>query len=197
MKFISPQPNKWYEIFQILKAYAEKELGAYNLPPMALVLSGWTMSNDYDKQQRWEETLQWAEKNNGMHLIPVLKEEEKYYVTELDAFRPFEFHTFDKKNKPTPDEIKTAIQNLEENWESLFEEEFGKNTTPVSFSGKKSRCLLVKYKPSYSPPWGSWTNHLANGRPSKFTELRLKVNEIIKPLMVDHIIFKEEEECKS
>jgi hypothetical protein len=193
MKFISPQPNKWYEIFQILKAYAVKELGANNLPPMALVLSGWTMSNDYDKQLRWEETLKWAEKNNVLHLIPVLKEEEKYYVSELDSFRPYEFHTFDKKYKPTLDEIKTAVQNLEKNWETIWDVEFGINTKPILFSGKKSRSLLVSYKSNYSPPWGSWTNHLANGRPSKFTELRLKVNEIIKPVMVDHIIFKEEE----
>jgi hypothetical protein len=197
MKFISPQPNKWYEIFQILKAYAEKELGANNFPPMSLVLSGWTMSNDYDKQLRWEETLKWAEKNNGLHLIPELKEEEKYYVTEYDAFRPYEFHTFDKKYKPTPDEIKAALQNLKKNWVSLFEEDFGNNTTPFSFSGKKSRSLLVSYKTNYLPPWGSWTNHLANGRPSKFTELRIKVNEIIKPVRVDHIIFKEEEKCKN
>ncbi len=193
MKFISPQPNRWYEIFQILNTYAEKELGANNLPPMALVLSGWTMSNDYDKQQRWEETLQWAEKNKVLHLIPFLKEEDKYYVSEYDAFRPYEFYTFDKKYKPTPDEIKTALQNLKDHWQTLWEIEFGNNTKPILFSGKKSRNLLVSYKSNYSPPWGSWTNHLANGRPSKFTELRLKVNEIIKPVMVDHIIFKEEE----
>ena len=193
MKFISPQPNKWYEIFQILNTYAEKELGANNLPPMALVLSGWTMSNDYDKHKRWEETLQWAEKNKVLHLIPELKEDDKYYVTEFDAFRPYEFYTFDKKYKPTSEEIKTALQNLKDNWQTLWEIEFGNNTTPILFSGKKSRSLLVKYKANYSPPWGSWTNHLANGRPSKFTVLRSKVNEIIKPVMVDHIIFKEEE----
>ena len=189
MIFISPQPNKWYEIFQILKAYAEKDLGANNLPPMALVLSGWTMTNDFDKQQRWAETVKWAETNSCLQLIPVLREEDKYYVNELDTFRPYEFYTFDKKYKPTKTEIATAMQNLEKNWETLFETNFGKNTKPVSFSGRKSRCLLVKYKTDYAPPWGSWTNHLANGRPSKFTELRSKVNEIIKPVMVDHIIF--------
>jgi hypothetical protein len=191
MIFISPQPNKWYEIFQALKEFWEKQKSAAMPPPMAMVLSGWTMSNDSDKKQRWAETLKWAEAHNSSHLIPELEEKDKYYVEELSSFRPYEFHTFDKKYKPTKEEINTALQSLERNWETLFEADFGKNTKPVSFSGNKSRSLLVKYKPSYLPPWGSWTNHLANGRPSKFTDLRSKVNEIIKPVMVDHIIFKE------
>jgi len=193
MIFISPKPNKWYEIFQTLKEFWEKQKSAAMPPPMAMVLSGWTMSNDTDKKQRWEETLKWAEANNGLHLIPVLEEQDKYYVEELSSFRPYEFHTFDKKYKPSKEEIETATQTLNKHWQNLLDEDFGRNTTPISFSGKKSRSLLVKYKPNYSPPWGSWTNHLANGRPSKFTDLRSKVNEIIKPVMVDHIIFKEEE----
>ena len=197
MIFVSPQPNKWYEIYQGLKAYWENEIRASTAsPPVALVLSGWTFSNDYDKQERWELTLKWAEINNCGHLIPLLNEEEKYYIKEYSSYRPYEYHTYDKKYKPTKEEVVNAIELIKEKWKSLMGEEFGNKTNPDSFSGNKSRSLLVFYKPEYTPPWGSWTNHLANGKPSKFTELRSKVNELIKPLAVDHIMFKEEKKIQ-
>lgn len=58
-------------------------------PPVALILGGWTMSSDLEKQDRWIKTLQWAEQNKCLHLIPVLMEEEKYYVSELTSYTPF------------------------------------------------------------------------------------------------------------
>ncbi len=191
MIYISPQPNTWYTIYQRLKSHWENDNKKGVPPPMALVLSGWTMSNDYDKQTRWEETMKWADQNNCRYLVPDLKEDEKYYVKELSSYRPYEYYTFDSKYKPSVEEVNTAMRNLLANWQSLLDEDFSANTKPLVFSGDKSRRLVVEYKPDYKPPWGSWANHLANGRPSKFTELRQKVNEIIQPLAIDHIKFKE------
>lgn len=191
MEFISPQPKKWYEIYQELQIFWKESGSISTPPPPALVLSGWTMSNDEDKMHSWSETLNWASENNCLHLVSVLKENEKYYVTELSSFRPYQYYTYDAKYKPTKEEIRTALHLLERKWIDILENNFGENTRPVKFSGRKSRCLMVTYNDSYSPPWGSWTNHLANGRPSKFSELRIKVNEIIKPVAVDHIIFKQ------
>lgn len=164
-------------------------------PPMALVLSGWTMSSDFEKQERWSMTLRWAEQNNCSLLIPDLKEDEKYYVDALSSYTPFyhEYKHHPKAYKPTKEEVQNALGELTHRWKEVLDEEFAMKTKPVSFSGNKYRRLLVSYQSGYLPPWGSWTNHLANGKPSKFTELRSKVNELIKPLAVDHIIFKEEE----
>lgn len=163
-------------------------------PPMALVLSGWTMSGDFEKQKRWNMTLRWAEQNNCSHLISDLQEAEKYYVNGFSSYTPFyhEMKHHPKAYKPTKEEVQNALSKLTHKWDELLDEVFARNTKPVSFSGDKYRRFLVSYQTGYIPPWGSWTNHLANGRPSKFTELRSKVNELIKPLAIDHIIFKEE-----
>jgi hypothetical protein len=195
MIFISPQPNTWYVIYQRLKSHWDIEINVGDAPPMALVLSGWTMSSDFEKQDRWKMTLRWAEQNNCSHLIPDLNEDDKYFVSELSSYTPFyhEMKHHPKAYKPTKEEIQHALIELANKWKELLDEEFSINTKPVSFSGEKFRSLLVSYQPGYLPPWGSWTNHLANGKPSKFTELRSSVNELIKPLAVDHIIFKEEE----
>ena len=195
MIFVSPQPNTWYAIYQRLKSHWDNEIIVGDAPPMALVLSGWTMSSDFEKQARWKMTLQWAEQNNCSQLIPDLKEDEKYFVSEFSSYTPFyhEMKHHPKAYKPTKEEMKNALIELANKWKELLDEEFSINTKPVSFSGEKFRSLLVSYQSGYLPPWGSWTNHLANGKPSKFTELRSWVNVLIKPLAVDHIIFKEEE----
>ena len=194
MIFVSPQPNTWYAIYQRLKSHWDNVINVGDAPPMALVLSGWTMSSDFEKQDRWKMTLRWAEHKNCSHLIPDLKEDEKYFVSELSSYTPF-YHDMKhhpKAYKPTKEEMQHALIELANKWKELLNEEFSMNTKPVSFSGEKFRSLLVSYQSGYLPPWGSWTNHLANGKPSKFTELRSRVNEIIKPLAVDHIIFNEE-----
>ena len=196
MIFVSPQPNTWYAIYQRMKYHWDNEINVSDAPPMALVLSGWTMSSDFEKQDRWNMTLRWAEQNNCSHLIPDLKEDEKYFVSELSSYTPFyhEMKHHPKAYKPTKEEMKNALIELANKWKELLDEEFSINTKPVSFSGEKFRSLLVIYQSGYLPPWGSWSNHLANGKPSKFTELWSWVNVLIKPLAVDHIIFKEEEE---
>jgi len=189
--FISVQPNKWHEIHQKLNRFWEVELDKQTIPPPpALVLSGWTMSNDFDKEQQWKKTINWAEKNGCLDLLQ-LNEDEKYYVEELSSWRPFEYSNWDEsiKERPPEDAMRIHFDCIQENWSTILSDEFSNNTVPLGFSGKKLRRLVVKYKEGYLPPWGSWTNHLANGSPSKFTELRKRVNQLIEPHMVDHIDF--------
>jgi len=195
MIFVSPQPVVWHHIYQRLKSHWENQIVEGIPPPMVLVLSGWTMSSDFEKQDRWNATIRWAEQNNCSRLIPVLSEEEKYNVSELSSFTPFyhEMKHHPKAYKPTKNEVQHALEILINKWVELLNDEFSGNTKPVSFLGEKFRSLLVSYQSGYLPPWGSWTNHLENGKPSKFTELRSKVNDMIQPVAVDHIIFKEEE----
>lgn len=189
--FISAQPNKWHEIHQKLIKFWEVELGKKTIPPPpALVLSGWTMSNDIDKEQQWKKTIDWAESSKCQDLIQ-LTEDDKYYVEDLSSWRPFEHSNWDEtvKSRPSTEEIQSYFECIQNKWATILNDEFSQNTIPVGFTGKKLRRLLVKYNEGYIPPWGSWSNHLANGAPSKFTELRKKVNELITPHMVDHIDF--------
>lgn len=82
IEFICPFPNRWNEIYEDLKK--EHETSIMNIisggavkncsvdgPPTPLILNGWVFSNDNDKQKRWQETLQWAEKHNLLYLTTV------------------------------------------------------------------------------------------------------------------------------
>ncbi len=160
MEFISPQPSKWYKIYEDLKTHFENKIRLGNPPPMALILNGWSFTNDSDKKERWEMTLRWAEENNCANLIPELTEEEKYFVREISSYRPYEFYSFDEKYKASKKEVIEALVKLKENWNSVLDNDFPNFTKPVYFSGNKSRSLMVYYKSDYLPPWGTWTDHL-------------------------------------
>lgn len=195
MIFISPKPYKWHEIHKSLYSHWEKEIKGGIPPPAALILSGWDFSKDSSKKERWDNTLKWAEENNCNFLIPELTEDEEYYVSDLsndEPFEPYEYLSFEEKHKPSNEELIEALEKLKENWNSILDNEFSKFTKPVYFSGNKSRSLMVYYKSDYLPPWGTWTDHLVYGRPSKFTLFRSNVNKIISPLEVDHIEFQKE-----
>lgn len=192
MNFICPKPNVWHQLHMKLRDYWESVLlKEVEQPPVALVLSGWTMSNDIDKKDRWISTIEWAHKHGCSRLIEGIAETDKYYVSEISDWRPFEYSSWDEtiKEKPTSDEADKHFSAVKEGWPTILDASFSDNTQPIGFSGKKLRRLVVKYNEEYLPPWGSWSDHLANGSPSKFTELRKKVNEIISPHVVDHIDF--------
>lgn len=80
--FICPFPNRWNEIFKDLcKAHETlmgiklpskpSEMRGADAPPTPLILNGWVFSNEQDKQERWQETLRWAEKHNLLYLTSV------------------------------------------------------------------------------------------------------------------------------
>jgi hypothetical protein len=109
MIFVSPQPHTWYAIYQRLKSHWDNEINVGDAPPMALVLSGWTMSSDFEKQDRWKMTLRWAEQNNCSHLIPDLKEDEKYFVSfELSSYT-LSREAYKAYKTATKEEIQHAI----------------------------------------------------------------------------------------
>lgn len=84
MKFITPIPIVWNEVYKNLQQYWINELEQkMSPPPKPLILAGWNFSNDIDKRERWKSTIKWANENNCEHLIPELKEDQKYYVQEF------------------------------------------------------------------------------------------------------------------
>lgn len=194
MNFICPVPRIWHEIYVILEAHwinvLKKEVPA---PPKPLILGGWNFSNDYDKKDRWEQTINWVSVNNCKHLLPVLDESDKYYIREMSSWIPFQYSNWNEvpRIRPTDSEIEAYLIAIKKAWPTILDPKFGLNTSPKKMTGKKARRLLVVYQKGYKPPWGSWEDHLANGLPSKFTVLRKKVNEIIAPHEVDHIEFEE------
>jgi hypothetical protein len=70
-----PLPIKWNEIYKIIS----KE-NIENKPPIPLILNGWVYTNDYEKENRWKNTVEWIMYNyNEESILPLLKDEEKYY----------------------------------------------------------------------------------------------------------------------
>jgi len=47
-------------------------------PPIPLILAGWNFSEDWQKKERWLNTLSWAKEMHCDFLIPELDPNEKY-----------------------------------------------------------------------------------------------------------------------
>lgn len=190
MIFISPLPRIWHEIHKNLERFWINELKQKDAPPPTpLILAGWNFSNDNDKKERWDQTVKWARENDCIHHLPELEVDQKYCVNEISVWIPYNYSNWNKepRKRPTDSEIVSCLRDLKEKWSEILDKDFGLSTAPTVFSGKKARRLLVLYKKDYLPPWGSWTDHLAKGLPSRFTELRKKANKIIAPHEVDHM----------
>ena len=73
-QFICPFPWKWSMIYEKLhREWAERADEEVPEPPHLLP----AMTNDAHRQDRWQETVEWAEQYSFE--IPVLSEDEKYY----------------------------------------------------------------------------------------------------------------------
>lgn len=136
--------------------------------------------------------------------LSILKSsDDKYYSTviekgtrsmeiwgEMMHLTGWSWQTHSPKLKNDKALYKEKIEFLNKSWASIgIDKIFIENTFPKQFTGRKGRRLVVKKKMNFTPPWGSWYDHLKNGKPSKFTELRKKINELINPLEIDHIDF--------
>lgn len=49
------------------------------VPPKPLILAGWAFSNDHEKKQRWDDTVEYALTHNCKHLIDDIGEENFYF----------------------------------------------------------------------------------------------------------------------
>lgn len=72
-------PTKWNEIYTSLLEVCERyDKNQADKPPVPLILAAWHETPGLMKLLRWRDTIEWAEKHNVLHLIPVLKDEEKF-----------------------------------------------------------------------------------------------------------------------
>ena len=77
-EFVCPEPKIWAKTRAALMREFERRNDIEQAPPKALVLGGWVHSDDFEKKEAWEATVQWADENNCSHLIPVLGESERH-----------------------------------------------------------------------------------------------------------------------
>lgn len=159
-------------------------------PPTPLILAGWNFSGDFEKNAVWEATKKWANEMDLSHLIPELTDQQSYFVSSMQSFSsPSEFWNYSPREKPEKEAIDIAIEKLKTNWASIVGLKLAQITTPICFTGKKSRRLLVYANFGTKPPWGTWTKKSAGEEGKEFTVFRRDINKAISPLEIDHIDF--------
>ena len=152
MKRICPEPVVWYQIYKRLSNHTRQ----HNAPPFPFVLAGWLSSNDHEKQLRWDETLRWATENDCLEIVKDIADSDFYFVEQLSkwplgegtSYLPY---NFEPKLRPSSDDLDRTLIKLKINWSAIIEQDLASRTTPLKFTGKKARRLLVGGDPSYSP----------------------------------------------
>lgn len=79
-KFICPYPNIWFQIWMKLYQEAKKRSIDVSAIPMPPVGTGWDLFNDFEKEELWHSTIDWARDNDIFDVLPVMTDEE-YYKT--------------------------------------------------------------------------------------------------------------------
>ncbi len=77
--FFCPMLMKWNEIYtSLLKVWEQMGSDPKEKPPVPLILAAWNETPSLAKLLRWKETIDWAENHKCSHLVPELKDEEKF-----------------------------------------------------------------------------------------------------------------------
>jgi len=194
---ICPKVDRWYAIYLRLEKFARLHPCTPPSPPVALILSGWSFTNDIEKKQQWEETVAWAANNNCAHLVTRIPDEDFYKVYEASNYTvgPFggpmyRLWDFEPKPRPNPEQLTQYMCILKKDWTEIAGDTIGKITRPMAFRGKKARRLIVQADSTTKPPWGSWSalSYIGSERRT-FTLFRTRINKVIAPHEVDHIDF--------
>lgn len=182
---VCPKLGVWIDIHRALHD-AWKEAGEIGEPPPTpVVLGGWWYTPAIVKFLAWDATVRWAAERNLSHLIPELQPAAWATATEAAGMQRHESSYHDPAPTPSEELLATSLERLRHEWRRIAVP-FADHTSPVGFTGRKGRRLVVAADYSVQPPWGSWTT-LVERKP--FTEFRRRVNEVIQPHRVDHIDF--------
>jgi len=194
---ICPFPRTWIRLYESLMEYARAHSCEPPQPPLPLVLSGWSFSNDVEKAQHWEATLDWAKRNGCEGLLADLPDTE-FHVSHIPKAREADdfdengnLRLSDRKLRPSVLMQAAWLEVLRERWlEIAVHSNVAPGTYPLAFTGEGFRSLLVQADASLRPVWGTWTK-VDPDQPSKraFRIFRAAVNRAIAPHEVDHIEF--------
>jgi len=194
---ICPNPSRWDGVFKQLVEYAEANSCNPSRPPTPLILAGWAYSNDFDKMRRWKETVDWASANDCVSIVEGLSDQDFYQVKELSnlptgpmggpCYRPWDF---ERKVRPSAEQLAKHFEYLRVHWADIVGSTLSSVTSPVAFTGKKARRLLVRADGAATPSWGGWSHRSSDETMRRtFTHFRSAVNKEIAPHEVDHIEF--------
>jgi hypothetical protein len=194
-RLVCPVPRVWAKTHQRLLAEWKRRGEQSDPPPIPLILAGWNFSSDYEKNHRWRQMEDWARAHDCQHLIPVLSEADGHFVAEFSSDNgvpDYLLSNSEPKRRPLPAEAEDALATLLQRWDYVAGSDLHRISKPLMFSGRKKRNLRVSVEPGHEAPWGTW--RALDPAPSKrvaFTLLRKRINEVIGPHQVDHIMFIE------
>jgi hypothetical protein len=195
---ICPLPRTWITVVKRLEAYAREHACEPRSPPDPLVLSGWTFSNDAEKAQRWEATVEWARRNGCDGLLADVPDSEFFALSIRVAYETGVSgeHTSPHGSPPLGVRPSVLIQAawlgvLQRRWREIAGENLATGMRPLAFVGEAFRSLLVEADANLRPPWGTWTE-IYPDQPSRraFRTFRAAVNRAIAPHEVYHIEFR-------
>jgi len=195
---------RWHEVYQRLSRYAEAHKCNPPRPPKLLILAGWAYSNDVEKMERWEATIQWAAGNDCIELVSGIPDSDFYFTEEPSQYavgpmggpmyRPWDF---EEKVCPPQELLKKSLETISTQWSEIVGLELAGVTRPINFTGRKARRLVVQVDAASRPPWGDWASRSRlEAKRRTFTEFRAAVNRAITPHEVDHIDFVIDEVTK-
>lgn len=196
MKTVCPAPLAWLRVFEALEEAWREQGSSGPRPPAPLILNGWVYSNDADKHKRWTELVEWASERGLAGILGQLRDSDFYRVSTFSTYEVgpgggpmFLPWSFDSKPIPTHELLTESLSKLKAEWSTIASDGIAEITTPVKFTRRKRRRLVVRVSGNDDPPWGTRNTLARDDTRKRFTELRAKVNATIAPHMVDHIDF--------
>lgn len=85
-KRVCPKPNKWSELFKLLKNKKQNSDGGWT-PSLPLILAAWYDASASDKQLRFKEHIQWAidhdQTEEVQEYLNSIKEDEWVHFDEI------------------------------------------------------------------------------------------------------------------
>ena len=79
---ICPNPVPWNDVYKHLTRHAKATKCVPPLPPIPLILAGWVFSDDFQKKDRWDETVRWANENGCDELVNMILDSDFYSLVE-------------------------------------------------------------------------------------------------------------------
>jgi hypothetical protein len=193
---VCPLPTIWAKIFGKLGKLTSVD-PTIPEPPIALILAGWNFSDDFEKKNRWDDTLEWINKYGGEVLTTSLTDNDYYCVEKLSRPAYLDYQcgeTSPPAIRPADDELTNLLKKLSDLWGQIVGND-SRLTMPSSFTGAKARSLIVEYDSDELPAWGTWGNEPGGyydqnfTNKASFTALRQRINDAIHPHKIDHVVF--------
>ena len=194
---VCPNPDVWHNIYKRLIELCNGDKTNQSKVPIPLILNGWAYSNDTQKKERWEQTVEWAKREGYSDLITQIPDDDYLYVDEVSTYQigplggpMYRLWDFEPKFRPTNEELVRFLKRLKKDWPSIAGERMSAITEPTKFTGRKARRLLVRVTSDGEPPWGGWHSRSnISVQRLAFTKFRRQVNAALKPHEVDHMDF--------